>query len=218
MEQTCSRRNCLIANFVVRARTKGRPAILKKLYDWTISKARHPQAERWLAFISFIESSVFPIPPDIVLAPMALAERQKAFRFAAICTVASVLGGMLGYAIGYFLWDVAGAPIIEFYGYQEQMAKFQTWYDEWGLLIVFAAGLTPLPYKVFTIASGVAALNPLLFIGGSIASRGIRFFAEAALFWKFGDPIQRFVEERLPLLMTIMVILVVGGFVALKYI
>jgi len=183
--------------------------LLKRIYDKTINLAGHPQAERWLFGVSFIESSVFPIPPDILLIPMCLENRTKSFYYAGLCTVASVLGGILGYIIGKFFWVTFGDPLIVFYGLQDEFAYFQTQYAEYGFWFVFVFGLTFLPYKVITIASGLAAMNPVLFIIASLASRGLRFYIEAGLLWKFGEKIRTFVEKRLALSVSVAVLLVV---------
>lgn len=190
--------------------------MLRALYDWTLKKARHPYAERWLAFISFIESSVFPIPPDVMLLPMVLADNKKAFRYAAICTIASVAGALLGYAIGHFLWDALGAPLIAFYGYESQFASFQDRFRDYGAWLVFIFGITFFPFKVITIASGMVALDPVIFVLSAIAARTPRFFIEAALLWKFGEPIRAFIEKRLTLLTSLFVFLLIAGFAAIK--
>ncbi len=192
--------------------------MLRSLYDWTLSLAGHRHALLALAVISFVESSVFPIPPDVLLIPMVLAARQNAWRIAFVCTAASVLGGMAGYAIGAILFDQIGAPVLEFYGYAERFGEFRDYYNEWGAWAVFIAGLTPFPYKVITILSGVSGLDLTTFIIASILARGIRFYVEAALLWKFGEPIRLFIEERLKLLFTLFVVLLIGGFVLAKYI
>ncbi len=189
--------------------------MLKSLYDWAMNLAGHRFATRWLALISFIESSVFPIPPDVILIPMALAERKRAFHFAGICVVSSVMGGFLGYAIGYFLWDSFGAPLFEFYGYMDEFETFKDGFNKWGVWLVLVFGITPFPYKVITIASGVTMLNPLIFGLSSLVARFIRFFVEAALIWKFGDPIREFVEKRLAFVMTVAVFVVIVGYVGL---
>ena len=179
--------------------------------------AARKDAPRALAFISFIESSVFPIPPDILLIPMVLANRERAFRFALICTVASVLGGMLGYAIGFYLYEGVGKLILDFYGYAEKFTEFQGMYNDWGAWIVFIAGLTPFPYKVITIASGVTQLDILVFVIASVAARGLRFYIVAGLLFWFGPPIKDFIEKYLGLLTILFCVLLVGGFVLLKY-
>ena len=190
--------------------------VLRRLYDWVMRLAGHRHAVPALAAVSFAESSFFPIPPDVMLVPMILANRAKAWFIAAVCTVSSVLGGLFGYAIGYFLFEAVGRPLVEFYGYGEKFTTFQGWYNEYGLLIVFVAGITPLPYKVFTIASGVTGMPVVTFALGSIVSRGLRFFIEAALLWWIGEPIRVFIEKNLQWVTTAFVVLLVGGFVLLK--
>jgi membrane protein YqaA with SNARE-associated domain len=190
---------------------------LRPLYDWTMAKAADRRALPWLAGISFVESSFFPIPPDVMLIPMVLAERRRAWLIAGVCTLASITGGFLGYAIGYFLFEAIGQPIIDFYGLQDAFAEFQTYYAEYGAIIVFGFGLTPLPYKVITIASGVAMLNPLAFGLASLTSRGLRFFVEAALLYWAGPPVRAFIETKLELVTAATFVLLLGGFVALKY-
>ena len=191
--------------------------MLRRLYDKTMELARHRHATGWLAVVSFVESSVFPIPPDVVLIPMVLADRRKAWRIATVCLIASVLGGILGYAIGYFLYTELGQPLVEFYGYGDKFARFQESYNEYGAWIVAFFGLTPFPYKVITIASGVTALNPVTFIAASVISRGARFFIVAALLWRFGPPIRDFIEKYLGTLTVIFFVLLFGSFVAIKY-
>ncbi|MEQ8246353.1 MAG: YqaA family protein [Alphaproteobacteria bacterium] len=190
--------------------------MLRRLYDWVMRLAAHRRAVPALAAVSFAESSFFPIPPDVMLIPMIVANRAKAWWIATVCTVSSVLGGIAGYAIGFFLFEAVGQRVVDFYGYGHQFEVFQGWYTEYGLLIVFIAGITPLPYKVFTIASGVAGLPLGTFILGSVVSRGLRFFIEAALLWWIGEPIRAFVEKNLQWVTALFVVLLVGGFVALK--
>ncbi|WP_262692003.1 YqaA family protein [Kordiimonas aestuarii] len=191
--------------------------MLRKLYDWTLAKAMSPHAEKWLAGISFAESSFFPIPIDLMMIPMILAQPFKAFRLATITLVASVLGGVAGYLIGALLFETIGQPIIDFYGYSAQFREFQSYYQEYGILIVLVAGFTPLPFKVVTIASGVVGMNPLVFFLTSVPARGARFYLVAALLWKFGPPIREFIEKRLGLVLTAFVALGVAGFAVLKY-
>ena len=191
--------------------------MLRKLYDWTLRLAQHRHATAALVAVSFIESSVFPIPPDALLVPMVLAQRDKALWLALLCTVASVLGGLLGYGIGYFLFETVGRHIIALYGAEETFERFRVLYAEWGWWIVAMAGFTPFPYKVITIASGVFALNPATFLIASAVSRGARFFLEAALLWWVGPPIQRFVEKNLGLVAGVFFVLLFGGFVAAKW-
>jgi membrane protein YqaA with SNARE-associated domain len=192
--------------------------VLRRLYDWVIGLAGHRHAVPALAVISFAESSFFPIPPDVMLIPMIVANRARAWLIATVCTISSVVGGIAGYAIGFFLWDSIGRRLVDFYGYSHQFDTFQGWYNDYGLLIVFIAGITPLPYKVFTIASGVTGLPLATFVAGSVVSRGIRFFAEAALLWWIGEPIRAFVEKNLQWVTVAFVVFLVGGFAVLKLI
>ena len=191
--------------------------MLKHLYDRTLALAGHPRAPLWLAIISFAESSVFPIPPDVLLLPMCLARPEKAWRLALICTIASVAGGVLGYVIGYFLFDALARPIFAAYGKPDALATFQHWYDQWGLLLILVKGMTPIPYKIVTIASGAAHFDFVVFVLASIATRAARFYLVAALVWKFGRPVQHFIEKRLTLVTSIVAVALVGGFVALRY-
>jgi len=192
--------------------------VLQRLYNWTMGLAAHPHALAALALIAFAESSFFPIPPDVIIIPMVLAARDRWWKVALVCTVASVAGGLAGYGIGAYLYESIGKAVLDFYGYAHKFSTFQDWYNEFGLLIVFAAGLTPLPYKVFTIASGVSGLDLWSFVGGSAVSRGLRFFAVAALLWHFGEPIRVFIEKNLSMLATVFTVLLIGSFVLLKYI
>ena len=192
------------------------PGWLRNLYLWTLRQAASPYALWILALIAFIESSFFPIPPDILLIPMVLAMRDRAWLIASVCMVASVAGGMAGYGIGYFLYESVGQGILEFYGKLEKFGSFQALYNEWGAWIVMMGGLTPFPYKVITIASGVTGLNIVTFTIFSIIARGMRFFLIAWLLWKFGAPIKLFIEKYLGLLTVIFLLLLAGGFFALK--
>ena len=192
-------------------------AKLRGLYDWTLELAAHRHAVWALAAVAFIESSVFPIPPDVLLIPMVLAARDRAWRYAAICTIASVLGGLLGYAIGLFLFESAGLPLLEFYGYAAKFEEFRGRYNEWGAWIVFIAGLTPFPYKVITIASGVTELDLAIFTIASVLARGLRFFAVAALLWWLGPPVREFIEKRLGLVTIVFCVLLLGGFLVARY-
>ncbi|WP_417455913.1 YqaA family protein [Kordiimonas sp.] len=191
--------------------------MLKKLYDWTIAKAESPASEKWLAGLSFAESSFFPIPIDLMMIPMILARPAKAFRLATITLIASVLGALFGYMIGALLFEAIGQPILELYGYQEAFATFQQNYAEYGILIILVAGFTPIPFKVVTIASGVVSMNPFVFFLTSIPARGARFYLVAALLWKFGDPIREFIEKRLGLVTTAFVALGIAGFAVIKF-
>jgi membrane protein YqaA with SNARE-associated domain len=192
--------------------------VIRALYDWTMRLAGHRHATWALAAISFVESSVFPVPPDALLLPMVMAQRERAWWLATVCTVASVLGGLLGYVIGYFLWEAVGRAIVDFYGYASQFRRFSELYDAWGFWIVAGAGLTPFPYKVITIASGVAELALGTFLLASVVSRGARFFLVAALVWYFGPPVRVFIERNLGWLATVFFLLLLGGFVALRYV
>ncbi len=192
--------------------------MIRRLYDWTLTLAGRKNALAFLAVVAFVESSIFPIPPDVLILPMILATREKAWKIAAVATVASVLGGLAGYAIGLFLFETVGQPLVSLYGYADDFTQFQSLYQEWGAWIVFGAGLTPFPYKVITIASGAFALDPVVFVIASILARGLRFYVEAALLWKFGPPIKSFVEKRLGLVTVAVFILLVGGFVAASFI
>jgi membrane protein YqaA with SNARE-associated domain len=192
--------------------------MLRGLYRWVMTQAEGKNALWALAFISFIESSFFPIPPDIMLVPMILAARQRAWLIAGVCTIASVAGGLGGYAIGYFLFDTVGQPLLDFYHYADKFERFQAHYNEWGAWIVAFFGLTPFPYKVITIASGVTELNVATFTFASVLSRAARFFLEAALLWHFGAPIRAFIERRLGLLTTVFFVMLFLGFVLLKFV
>jgi membrane protein YqaA with SNARE-associated domain len=191
--------------------------MIRRLYNWTLGLAARPSAERWLAGVSFIESSFFPIPPDVVLGPMCLAQRHKALRYAAICTLFSVLGGLFGYAIGYLAFETIGKPILEFYGKSGDFASFSAQFNEGGWLWVMIAGFTPFPFKVITIASGLTHLPLVEFVLAAIVSRGARFFLVGGLFWKYGDPIKDFIDRRLGLVTTLFMLLFIGGFAAIRY-
>jgi len=192
--------------------------MLRSLYDWTMRQGSGRYALAALALIAFAESSFFPVPPDVLLIPMVLAARDRAWLIAGVCTVASVVGGFAGYGIGYLLFEQVGRPILEFYGQSETFAAFAQAYNEWGAWIVAGAGLTPFPYKVITIASGVTELDPLVFGVASTLSRGARFFIEAALLWHFGPPLRRFIEQYLGWVAAGGFALLVGGFVLVRYV
>lgn len=191
--------------------------MLRALYDKTLALSGHRHAIWILAAVSFTESSFFLVPPDVLLIPMVLAARPQWFKIALVCTVASVLGGMFGYAIGAFLFDEIGRPILDLYHATAKFEAAQAAYNENGVWIVFTAGFSPIPYKIFTIASGVTAMDPASFALASIVGRGARFFLVAILLWKFGAPIQSFIGKRLGLLTLVFCILVVGGILALKF-
>lgn len=190
--------------------------MLQKSYDWMMDKAAHRHAIWWLAAISFIESSVFPIPPDVMLIPLILAAPSRWFRIALICTLASVAGGYLGYAIGYFFMDTVGQAILAAFHLGEKFAAFKPLVDQYGVWVIIVKGATPIPYKLITIAAGAFHFDLAEFSFASFVARGMRFFLVAALLWKFGPPIRDFVERRLTLVMTLGVVLLVAGFAAVK--
>lgn len=179
--------------------------------------AQHPRALWALAFVAFIESSVFPIPPDILMIPLIIARPRAAFKIALVATVASVLGGMLGYFIGYGAFETIGKPVLEFYGKDAYFDEFAVKYNEWGAWAVLIAGVTPFPYKVITILSGATSLSLPVFILASVVARALRFFIVAALLWKFGAPIRDFIEKRLGLVFIAFVVILLGGFYAVKF-
>lgn len=192
--------------------------MMRRLYDWMMRMAGHRKAPQALFWVAFIESSVFPIPPDVMLIPMILAQRAKAFLYATICTVGSVIGGVAGYAIGYYLFDLIGEPVLKVYGYGEKYQQTADLFNEWGPWILIAKGWTPFPYKVLTIAAGAFKMSIVPFILASIVARAMRFYLVAALLYWFGEPIRDFIEKRLSLVTTAFVVLLVGGFVAIKYV
>jgi membrane protein YqaA with SNARE-associated domain len=191
--------------------------MMRRLYDWMMGMAGSPRAPWALAIVAFIESSFFPIPPDVMLIPMVLRDRSKAWWYATIATVASVLGGLLGYAIGYFFFEAIGKPILNFYGKEHALDSFIQFVHEYGVEAVIIKGMTPIPFKVVTIAAGVAKMDLLAFVGASIIARAMRFYLVAALLYFFGQPIREFIEHRLTLVTTVFVVVLVGGFVAVKY-
>ena len=191
--------------------------MLRRLYDRMIEIAAGPHAIWALVAVSFAESSFFPIPPDILLIPMMLARPRAAWRLAAICTAASVAGGLLGYAIGYYGFDLVGRPILEFYGLMSSYDKLQTGFQRWGTWIIIIKGLLPIPYKLVTIASGIAHFDPPRFVVASTISRSLRFFLEAAVLWWFGPAARDFIEQRLMLVTSLSAVALVGGFVAVHY-
>ena len=191
--------------------------MFRKLYDWVMRLAGTRQAPAALAAISFAESSFFPIPPDVMLAPMVLARRERAFLYAGICTAASVVGGMLGYAIGVYLAPV-GHAILSLFGHPEGEAEFRHWFDQWGLWVILIKGATPIPYKLVTITAGLARFDLFTFVWASVLTRGLRFFAVAAILKYFGEAMLKEFERRLNLYSVLLLVLIVGGVVALKFI
>ena len=192
-------------------------AFFQTMYAWVLKCSEHPQSVWLLVLFSFAESSFFPIPPDVLLIPMMLARPKQVFRLAGICTASSVIGGFAGYAIGMFLYDNVAVPILSFYNYMDKFSLFIDSYNQYGIWIVAAAGFTPFPYKVITITSGMTGLDLFQFGSASLISRGGRFFLLAILFWKFGAPVQKFIEKNLGWLSTLFFILLFGSFYALKY-
>ena len=191
--------------------------MLRGLYNWTMGLAGHRNALWALAIVSFAESSILPIPPDILMIPMILARPNRAFLIASVCLIASVLGGIAGYAIGALFYDQIGAPILAALGKADAMAEFNTRFNDLGFWPVLIAGLTPFPYKVITIMSGWTGLPLGTFIVTSIIARGIRFFVIAALLRQFGAPLRVFIERRLGLMFTVFIIILLGGFYAVRF-
>lgn len=189
----------------------------KKIYQWMIDMASSQNAMWALAVVAFVESSFFPIPPDIMLIPMIVATPKRAWRIAAVATVASVVGGYFGYLIGFLGYDLIAKPLLNFYGYLEKFEKFRQYYNEYGAWIVLGAGITPFPYKVITIASGVVGMNIWIFGFASVVARGLRFFIIAALLRFFGEPIKKIIEKHFGLLSILFFILLIGGFLLIKY-
>jgi len=190
---------------------------LKKTYNWTLEKSQHKNAKWYLSLISFAESSFFPIPPDILLIPMALASKARALFYAFMCTLFSVLGGILGYAIGYFFYNSVGIYIVDFYHLENSFNIFENYYKEFGILIVLGAGITPFPYKFITIASGVFGLNIFLFIIVSIIGRGLRFYLIAILLYFFGEKIKLIIDKYFNILTIVFFILLVGGVFIIRF-
>ncbi|WP_226782712.1 YqaA family protein [Oceaniglobus trochenteri] len=191
--------------------------MLRSLYTWVLGLAESRHALWALAIVAFLESSVFPIPPDVLMIPMILARPSRAWLIAGIALVASVLGGLLGYWIGAGLFESVGRPVLEFYGKDVYFDDFSARYNAWGAWAVLIAGVTPFPFKVITILSGSTALSLPVFIVASIVSRGLRFFIVAALLWKFGAPIRDFIERRLGLMFSLFVIVLLGSFYLVKF-
>ena len=191
-------------------------ALIKATYDYMLNLASRPNALYFLFAVAFIESSFFPIPPDVMLIPMVLATPSKAWRIAGVATVASVFGGIFGYTIGVFFFDLIARPILTFYGYMHQFDVFKEYYHQWGAWIVFGAGITPFPYKVITIASGVVHLDFVVFMLASVVARGMRFYLVAWLLKKYGEPMKVFIEKNLGILSILFLLLLLGGFACIK--
>ena len=192
--------------------------LLRKTYDWVLGWARTPHAVPALFILSFIESSFFPIPPDVLLLAMAVAATKRSFYFAAICSISSVLGGVLGYYLGYGFMDLVGNQIVEFYHFQDKWKKIAALYHEYGGWAVAAAGFTPLPYKVFTLAAGAFKINIWVFVFASLISRSARFFLVAGIIYFFGAPVKLFIEKYFNILSILFFILLFIGFFLTKYV
>jgi len=191
--------------------------MIKRLYDWTISLAEHPRALWALAVVSFVESSFFPIPPDVMMIPMIIARPNRAFLIAGVCMVASVFGALLGYYIGSALMDTVAMPIIDFYGKGDSLEEVRTLFAQYDWQSVIIAGVTFLPFKVVTIVAGSLGMSLPVFIASAIVARSIRFFLVAALLWKYGEPIREFIEKRLGLMFILFCVLLFGGVYVLKF-
>ncbi|MEX0338383.1 MAG: YqaA family protein [Arenibacterium sp.] len=191
--------------------------MLQRLYDFTMRLADHPRALWVLAVVAFAESSVFPIPPDVMMIPMILARPSRAWLVAGVALVASVAGGVLGYAIGAFAYDSIGQPVLSAMGKGDAMAEFNTRFNDFGFWAVLGAGITPFPYKVITIMSGWTAMPLGTFVATSILARALRFFIVAGLLWKFGEPVRDFIEKRLGLMFTLFLIALFRGFAMVRY-
>lgn len=191
--------------------------MLRGLYDRVLSLAQRPNAIWALAIVSFAESSFFPITPLVMLIPMVLARPDRAWVIAGVCTAASVAGGVAGWGIGYAFFQEIGRPILEFYGKADAFDDLAARFRDVGAEAVLVAAVTPIPYKLVTIASGAVKLSLPVLIGASIVGRGIQFFMVAALLWKFGAPAKQFIEQRLGLITTVVALAIVGGFIAVRY-
>jgi len=194
-----------------------KPSLLRRLYDWCIAAADKPYATWLMGAVSFVESSFFPVPPDVMLIPMSLARPERAWFYAAVCTLTSVAGGVLGYFIGAVLYDSVGAWLIHLYGYGNKVEAFREAYAQWGAWIILIKGLTPIPYKIVTIASGFAGYNLLMFVLLSFVARGMRFFLLAFLLNRYGEQARTILEERLGLWVTAGALLLVAGVIAALY-
>lgn len=191
---------------------------VRKIYDAVFHLSKDNGAMYWLFAVAFIESSFFPIPPDVMLIPMILASPDKAWKIAGVATVGSVIGAYFGYAIGFYFFQLIAEPLLDFYGYLDKFNSFKNLYNQYGAWIVFGAGITPFPYKIITIASGVVHTNLLVFTVASIIARGMRFFLVAWLLKKYGEAMREFIEKNLGWLSVVFLLLLIGGFAAVKFI
>lgn len=187
------------------------------MYDWMMTLAAHGRATTALFWVAFAESSFFPIPPDVMLVPMVIKQRKSAWWFATVALGGSVLGGIAGYAIGYFLLDSIGQPVLKFYGLTTKFQDFASTFNEYGVWILIIKGMTPIPYKLLTITAGATQMNLPAFVAASVVARAMRFFLVAGLLYWFGEPIREFIEKRLTLVTTVAVVVLVSGFVAVKF-
>ncbi|MCT4534893.1 VTT domain-containing protein [Halodesulfovibrio sp.] len=190
--------------------------MMARLMDWVSRSAISPKAKWTLAFIAFTESIIVPLPPDLLLIPMALTQRKKAFYFATICTIFSVLGGAVGYYIGYHFMDYVGMPIVRFYHLSDEYVRIKEWYDTYNAWAVAAAGLTPIPYKLCTLSAGAFKVHFGIFMIASVFSRSLRFFAIAALIYVFGERARYFLEKRFDLVLIVTLVLGIAGFLVIK--
>ena len=188
--------------------------MLRRLYDWTMAKASDRRAEWWLAFFSFIEASFFPIPPHPLLGLMCLARPDRAIRYGAVCTIASVLGGLFGYAIGYFAYETIGVSLLQALGLWDTFPAAACYLREFGAEIILIKGATPIPFKLLTLTAGFIQMPLFDFIWSSVLSRAFQFMLVGILFWKFGAPIKAFIDKYLAWVSAGFIIIVVGGFVA----
>jgi len=192
--------------------------MLQKLYDWMVDKAAHRHAERWLFFFSFVESSFFPVPPHPLLGLMCLARPDRAIRYGIVCTIASVLGGLFGYAIGYFAYQTVGVALLKTIGLWEHFPAAACYLRDYGAEIILIKGATPIPFKLLTLTAGFIHMPLFDFLWSSIVSRGFQFVLVGVLFWKFGAPIKAFIDRYLAWVTAAFLILVVGGVLAVSLI
>ncbi len=194
-----------------------RPHLVRRLYDWTISWADRPEGVYALFVLAVAESSFFPVPPDVLLIALCVGAAKKSFKFAAVAMLGSVIGGMIGYGIGFWGYEAIGAPIVKAYHGEAVMEKIKVWYDTYGFWGNLLAAITPIPYKVFTIASGVFEFNFIKFLIASVVGRGARFFAVGALIYYFGPKMKQLIDKYFDLIAVASMVLLIGGFVLLKY-
>ncbi len=190
--------------------------VLRSVYNWLVERAKHPQAIWWMCAVSFAESSFFPLPPDILLVPMSLKTPSRMWWYATLCSMASVAGGLLGYAIGYYLFQSLGQPVIEFYHAEAAFGRFQTAFAVYGPWFLILKGVTPVPYKLLTIAAGFAKLDFTVFVLCSMVARLSRYYMVTALLWKFGPEVEKFIERRLMVVTGIILAGIVVGVVSLR--